>query len=70
MFTSGYFDKKHLINGIDIATSPREENLKKTNFFEAFNLYLFCKELDLNLHHYTFSFVCIPSLLFYPRRCR
>ena len=58
---SWYFDKKHLINGTEIATSPREENLKKTNFFEVFNLYLFCKELDLDLHHCTFSFACKPS---------
>ena len=66
MLISGYFDKKHLINGIVMATSPREENLKKTNFFEVFNLYFFCKELGLNLRHYTFSFVCRPSLPFLP----
>ena len=67
---SGYFDKKHLIKGIEIATSPKEENLKKTNFLEVFNVYLFCIKLDLDLHHYTFSFVCKPSLTFYPLKCR
>ena len=58
MLISGYFDKKHLIKGTEIATSPKEENLKKTNFLEIFNLHLFYKELDLDLHRYTFSFAC------------
>ena len=66
MLIPGYFDKKHLISGIEIAISPSDENLKKTNFFKVFNLYFFCKELDLNLRHYTFSFAYKPSLSLYP----